>query len=77
MICDIGLPGMDGYAVAQAMRADPDLGRVMLVALTGYARPEDVERAREAGFVAHLAKPLRLEALESILAAAGSDPGHA
>lgn len=68
VICDIGLPGTDGYEVARAMRADPGLGRVVLVALTGYAQPEDVAKAREAGFDRHLAKPLSMEKLEQLLA---------
>lgn len=49
------------------MRADPRLGRVMLVALAGYARPEDVTKAKEAGFDEHLAKPPTMEGLESAL----------
>ena len=71
VVCDIGLPEMDGYAVARAMRADPDLAHVALVALTGYATPEDRAKAREAGFDAHLAKPPNVEALEGAMAAAG------
>jgi PAS domain S-box-containing protein len=67
VICDIGLPGMDGYAVARALRADPETRGVFLVALTGYARPEDVRRAGEAGFDRHLTKPIVLEALERAL----------
>ena len=50
VLCDIGLPGMDGYAVARALRANPELGRVTLVALTSYAQAEDVAKAREASF---------------------------
>jgi PAS domain S-box-containing protein len=67
VLCDIGLPGMDGYAVARAMRGDPELSRVSLVALTGYALPEDVTKARAAGFDGHLAKPPTIEALERVL----------
>jgi len=67
VLCDIGLPGMDGYAVARAMRGDPELSRVSLVALTGYALPEDVTKARAAGFDGHLAKPPNIEALERVL----------
>jgi PAS domain S-box-containing protein len=67
VFCDIGLPGMDGYAVARAMRADPALARLPLVALTGYAAIEDVEKARAAGFDYHLAKPPTMEALERLL----------
>lgn len=49
------------------MRADPALSRVALVALTGYAQPEDVAKARQAGFDAHVAKPLSAEALKGVL----------
>ncbi len=68
VLCDIGLPGMDGYDVARAIRADPELGRVPLVALSGYAQPEDVARAKEAGFDVHLAKPPSIETLKGVLA---------
>jgi PAS domain S-box-containing protein len=68
VLCDIGLPGMDGYDVARTMRADPELARVALVALTGYAQPEDIAKASEAGFEAHLAKPPSIERLEGVLA---------
>jgi PAS domain S-box-containing protein len=67
VLCDIGLPGMDGYAVARAFRADAERGGVLLVALTGYALPEDLRRAAEAGFDVHLAKPPPLEAIEALL----------
>jgi signal transduction histidine kinase len=61
VICDIGLPGdLDGYGVARAIRADPALCRIPLVALTGYAGPEDRARARAAGFDQHLGKPTGL-----------------
>ena len=69
IVCDIGLPGMDGYQVAREIRADPELQRVTLIALTGYAQPEDMSRARAAGFDAHLAKPPSLDALGSLLQA--------
>ena len=67
VLCDIGLPGMDGYEVAQALRADPALAASFLVALTGYALPDDLRRAADAGFVRHLAKPPSLETLERLL----------
>lgn len=70
VLCDIGLPGMDGYAVARAFRSDEALSQVHLVALSGYALPEDLERSAGAGFEQHVAKPLSLEKLESILSAA-------
>jgi PAS domain S-box-containing protein len=68
VLCDIGLPGMDGYEVARAFRADATLKGAFLVALTGYALPEDLERAQAAGFARHLAKPPSLEKLGEILA---------
>jgi signal transduction histidine kinase/CheY-like chemotaxis protein len=64
VICDIGLPGtLDGYGVARAIREDPALARTPLVALTGYARAEDRDRAREAGFDVHFGKPTVVEDL--------------
>ncbi len=68
VICDIGLPGdLDGYGVARAIRADPALRHLPLVALTGYAGPEDRARAREAGFDRHLGKPTGLGDLLSAI----------
>lgn len=69
ILCDIGLPDRDGHAVARDLRSDPQLRGVLLVALSGFTRPEDIERAREAGFDRHLAKPPDLDALERLLAA--------
>jgi signal transduction histidine kinase/CheY-like chemotaxis protein len=64
VLCDIGLPGaMDGYEVARVMRADPGLGAVRLVALTGYGEQEDRRRARQAGFDVHVTKPADPQAL--------------
>ena len=72
VLCDIGLPGaLDGYAVARALRADPELRAVYLIALTGYGQEEDRRRALEAGFDAHLTKPADLDALRRLLASAG------
>lgn len=68
VLCDIGLPGMDGYQVAEALRADDRLRRIALIALSGYTQPEDVSRARRAGFDAHLAKPPSIEKIEELLA---------
>ena len=68
VLCDVGLPEMNGYDVARAIRADPTLSTLPLVALTGYATPEDVRRAREAGFDRHVAKPLDVEVLERVIA---------
>jgi two-component system CheB/CheR fusion protein len=57
VFCDIGLPGMEGYEVARRFRADEGLKHAHLVALSGYALPEDLRRAAEAGFDRHIAKP--------------------
>jgi signal transduction histidine kinase len=68
VLCDIGLPGIDGYEVARRIRSDPALRGASLVAVTGYALAEDRERARAAGFDAHLAKPLSPDALRAAIA---------
>jgi two-component system CheB/CheR fusion protein len=68
VLCDIGLPGLDGYAIARAFRGDERLSKTYLVALSGYALPEDVQRATDAGFHRHVSKPPNLEKLEQLLA---------
>jgi two-component system CheB/CheR fusion protein len=68
VICDIGLPRMDGYAVARAIREERALCGIFLVALSGYARPDDLRRASEAGFDRHVAKPPELDEIDRILA---------
>ena len=62
-IIDIGLPGMNGYEVAQRLRASLN-HEIRLIALTGYGQPEDRERALEAGFDEHLTKPVHPEELK-------------
>jgi PAS domain S-box-containing protein len=72
VLCDVGIPGLDGYEVARRLRAAGS--RARLVALTGYAGADDVARARQAGFDAHLAKPPDLDRLATLLAGArGAD----
>jgi two-component system CheB/CheR fusion protein len=69
VLCDIGLPGeMDGYAVARALRSDPELSVTRLIALTGYGQAEDRRLASEAGFDLHLTKPTDPDALLRVLA---------
>jgi two-component system CheB/CheR fusion protein len=70
VFCDIGLPQMDGYAVARALRAEGRLHDMFMVAMTGYAQPEDQRKAAEAGFHEHVAKPPSIERLEDLLARA-------
>jgi signal transduction histidine kinase/DNA-binding response OmpR family regulator len=72
VLCDLGLPTMSGYEVARAVRADATLRDVHLVALTGYGQPEDRRRSAEAGFDAHLVKPVDLKALDGVLVRASA-----
>jgi PAS domain S-box-containing protein len=67
ILCDLGLPDVDGFEVAAAVRANPALRATRLVALSGYAQPEDRRRSAEAGFDAHLAKPAGLDELRRAL----------
>ena len=66
-LVDIGLPVLDGYEVARRIR-DLNHGKGMrLVAVTGYGQPEDIQRAKEAGFDRHVTKPLDPTQLSEIL----------
>ena len=69
-LIDIGLPGMDGYEVARRLRALAG-PRSFLVALTGYSDPDDRRRAEEAGFDAHVVKPVDPDELIRLLARLG------
>jgi CheY-like chemotaxis protein len=66
VLLDIGLPEMDGFAVAERLKAEGTAGR-MLIALTGYGEQAHRERARKAGFHHHLVKPVDPEALQKII----------
>lgn len=72
-VIDIGLPEMDGYEVARRLRA-AGRGGVLLVAITGYGQAGDRQRSSEAGFDAHLTKPVDPLALESLLVNLPLDP---
>jgi signal transduction histidine kinase len=65
---DIGMPRMDGYQAARALRALPGMGKLRLVALTGWGAAQDRERSRAAGFDYHLLKPAFPEQVQAILA---------
>ncbi len=66
VLCDLGLPGMSGFELAEALREEGG-GGIRLVAISGYTQPADVKRATASGFDAHFAKPLNLEDIERIL----------
>ncbi len=68
VLLDIGLPGLDGYEVAQALRADDSLGSLQLIAISGYGREEDLAKTKAAGFDHHLVKPVDFDTLMSIIA---------
>jgi PAS domain S-box-containing protein len=63
ILLDIGLPGIDGYTVARALRADEEFATVRLIAVSGYGQPEDYLRSKEAGFDEHLVKPVEFDQL--------------
>ncbi|MGJ9418600.1 ATP-binding protein [Massilia sp. CMS3.1] len=67
-LLDIGLPGMDGFELARALRAAPATGAAVLIAITGYAQEKDRQDARDAGFDDLFAKPVDLAALNTLLA---------
>lgn len=69
VLLDIGLPGIDGYEVAQCLRERPETREALLVAVTGYGQAEDRLRARNAGFRHHLVKPVDLHALGRLISA--------
>jgi signal transduction histidine kinase/CheY-like chemotaxis protein len=67
ILCDIGLPVMDGYALARALRSAPTLANCLLVAFTGYGESRDKERGRQAGFDHYLVKPADPEEIAQLL----------
>jgi signal transduction histidine kinase len=69
-LIDVGLPGLDGYEVARRARAGGAGPEVKMVALTGYGLPDDQRRSREAGFDAHLVKPVDPARLAEVIATA-------
>jgi two-component system CheB/CheR fusion protein len=68
VLCDIGLPGLNGYDVAAEVRRDPAIAQACLVAITGYGTDQDRERAHQAGFDHHFTKPADPVALLQLIA---------
>jgi signal transduction histidine kinase len=71
VILDIGMPGMNGYTVAETLRKNPETSSVVLLALSGLGQQEDKARAAQAGFDRHFTKPVDVNALRTFLAATG------
>ncbi|MDQ3038411.1 MAG: response regulator [Pseudomonadota bacterium] len=67
ILLDIGMPGMDGYTVARRIRNETRYGNPVLIAVTGWSDAHDVARSSEAGFDHHLAKPVDISQLETLL----------
>jgi two-component system CheB/CheR fusion protein len=68
VLLDIGMPDMDGYAVAQHLRKDGHVEQPVLIAVTGYTQADHLERARAVGIDHHLCKPVDMDALSELLA---------
>lgn len=71
VLLDLGLPVMDGFEVARTLRQDSRFEDVFIAALTGWGADGDRRRTADAGFDAHLTKPVDLPALEAVLARSG------
>jgi two-component system, chemotaxis family, CheB/CheR fusion protein len=68
VLLDLGLPGLDGYRVAQQLRREPGLKNVTLIAVTGYKWKDAHLRSQEFGFDHHLVKPVEPQQLQNLLA---------
>jgi two-component system CheB/CheR fusion protein len=68
ILLDIGLPDMDGYEVARALRGDAATDSALIIAITGYGREQDREKSARSGIDAHLTKPIDMDVLAELLA---------
>jgi signal transduction histidine kinase/CheY-like chemotaxis protein len=73
-LLDLGLPVMDGFELGERLRADPDLQGIVLIAVTGYAQELDRRRSTAAGFDAHMAKPIDVYELDSLIRTRADEP---
>ncbi len=76
ILLDLGMPALDGFEVCRRLRAQQWATPPHIVAVTGWGRDEDLERTKDAGFDAHLVKPVDRTALERILAQPRGEPGR-
>jgi CheY-like chemotaxis protein len=67
ILMDLGMPGMDGLETSRHIRARPAGRDIVLVALTGWGQDQDRQRTEDAGFSAHLVKPVNIDQLEALL----------
>ena len=68
VLLDIGLPGLDGFEVVERLRQEWGMRDTLIIALTGYGQDEDRHRSQQAGFNAHLVKPVDFDELQQIMA---------
>jgi PAS domain S-box-containing protein len=68
ILLDIGLPGIDGYEVANRLRGQDEFRETRIIAMTGYGQPEDRRRSKESGIDYHLVKPVKIDVVRSLLA---------
>jgi CheY-like chemotaxis protein len=77
VILDIGLPVMDGYALAKALRARPQTADALLIAVSGYGQDSDIDKSRAAGIDHHLTKPAQLRIIRELMAHPRHEPPSA
>lgn len=76
MILDLSMPGMDGYALATAIRSRPEFRGTLLVALSGFGADADRQRSLQSGFDLHTLKPMEIDTLEQLLQRVQHQPGR-
>jgi PAS domain S-box-containing protein len=76
IVLDVGLPHLDGYEVARRLRGNPATREAFIIGLTGYGQPEDIARAREAGFDDYLIKPADPDRLDELLSTVAATDHH-
>ena len=70
IVCDIGMPGMDGYETCRRLRQVPGMEKTLIAAVSGYGNEEDRRKSKEAGFDRHLVKPIGRATLEELVRSA-------